>query len=73
MASSPEDFHISTNGTGLTGVYSNAAYSACRTANLPPIVYAGPDTTTVFAALPGTITLAGSARAFLLPVIMPNA
>ncbi len=60
MASSPQDFHMSTNGLGLQQVYSDLADSVCRYTNLPPIVYAGPDTTNVFTALPGVVTNTGS-------------
>jgi RHS repeat-associated protein len=59
MASSTNDFHVSTNGTGLTAVYTALATSICRVTNLPPIVYAGPDTTNVFTTLPGVVNLAG--------------
>jgi RHS repeat-associated protein len=59
MASSPRDFHMSTNGLDLQQVYSDLADSICRDTN-PPVVYAGPDTTNVFTALPGVVTLAGS-------------
>jgi RHS repeat-associated protein len=60
MASSTNDFYISTNGTGLASVYNGIASSICRVTNQPPGVYAGPDTTNVFGTLPGTVQLAGS-------------
>ena len=60
MASSTNDFYVSTNGAGLASVYNGIASSICRVTNLPPVVYAGPDTTNVFGTLPGTVTLTGS-------------